>query len=194
LTAPVDVLVHGESELARSRVDATAGLLFEPIERQAIEATEAVRRVASGGCFWWSSWYEEGSHFSAVVRDGDIVHSAEQPIVEDNDHRVAGCRLLPAYVDIMLAAGEVRAAHAAVEELQVAADDLGAPSLRAAAVHRLGSVMLAEGDGDAALRTLRIACEQWQSLDAPYEAARARVTMGQAWPAAGRRAGRPAGA
>jgi predicted negative regulator of RcsB-dependent stress response len=80
----------------------------------------------------------------------------------------------------MLAAGEVRAAHAAVEELQVAADDLGAPSLRAAAVHRLGSVMLAEGDGDAALRTLRIACEQWQSLDAPYEAARARVTMGQA--------------
>ena len=43
-----------------------------------------------------------------------------------------------------------------------------------------GEVALAEGDAQAALVALRRACEAWQELDAPYEAARARVLVGLA--------------
>jgi DNA-binding CsgD family transcriptional regulator len=111
----------------------------------------------------------------------DAAASAMRRAVEAVSDRVVRSRLLPAYIDIMLAAGDVRAARGAVDELQMIAEDLGAPSLRAAAAHCLGSVLLAEGDGDAASHALRIACEQWQTLDAPYEAARARVTMGQTY-------------
>jgi hypothetical protein len=89
LAAPVDIQVHGESVLAQGRADAVAGLLFEPLGRDAIEATEAVRRVASGPYQWWSSWYEEGSHFSAVVRDGEPVAAVECRVAEDADLRDA---------------------------------------------------------------------------------------------------------
>ncbi len=37
---------------------------------------------------------------------------------------------------------------------------------------------LADGDAQAALVALRRACQAWQELDAPYEAARARVLLG----------------
>jgi DNA-binding CsgD family transcriptional regulator len=90
------------------------------------------------------------------------------------------CRLLPAYVEIMLAARDVAAAHAAADELAEIAADLGAPFLHAVSAHARGAVLLAEGDAMAALATLREAWTRWQDLEAPYEAARARVLIGRA--------------
>src|SRR5919201_471382 len=52
--------------------------------------------------------------------------------------------------------------------------------LRAMLAHALGAVELAAGDAGAALLRLRRAAQAWQELDAPYEAARARVLVGQA--------------
>jgi DNA-binding NarL/FixJ family response regulator len=46
-------------------------------------------------------------------------------------------------------------------------------------------VLLAEGDAAAALTALRAAWAGWQELEAPYEAARARVLMGLACRALG---------
>ena len=43
-----------------------------------------------------------------------------------------------------------------------------------------GAVALAEGDAWSALASLRDACQAWQELGAPYEAARARVLVGLA--------------
>jgi DNA-binding NarL/FixJ family response regulator len=49
----------------------------------------------------------------------------------------------------------------------------------------MGSVLLAEGDATGALAALRAAWAAWQEIEAPYEAARARVLMGLACRALG---------
>jgi DNA-binding NarL/FixJ family response regulator len=57
--------------------------------------------------------------------------------------------------------------------------------LGAIAAHVQGAVELAEGDARAALVSLRHAWQVWQKLEAPYEAARARVLVGLACRALG---------
>ena len=55
----------------------------------------------------------------------------------------------------------------------------------ALAAESRGAVELATGDAGAALVVLRRAWETWQELEAPYEAARTRVLLGQACAALG---------
>jgi DNA-binding CsgD family transcriptional regulator/tetratricopeptide (TPR) repeat protein len=88
-------------------------------------------------------------------------------------------RLLAANVEVMIAAGDLVAARAGVHELVAIADHVGAPLLRAMALHATGAIRVAEHDPDAA-EVLRRAWRAWQDLDAPYEAARVRVLMGLA--------------
>jgi DNA-binding CsgD family transcriptional regulator len=94
-------------------------------------------------------------------------------------------RALPAYVEIMLAAGDVPAARAGAEELTTIAAKLEAPFVDALAAHAMGSVLLAEHDARAALAALRRASTLWRELDAPYEASRARVLVAAACRALG---------
>lgn len=89
-------------------------------------------------------------------------------------------RLLPAHVEIMLAAEDIAAARIAAEQLSAVAGTNGALLLVARAHHAVGAVQLAEGDAKAALASLRQALKGWLELDAPYEAARTRVLMGRA--------------
>jgi DNA-binding CsgD family transcriptional regulator len=96
---------------------------------------------------------------------------------DETRDRVARARLLPAYVEIMLAASDVGAARAAVGEMASIADEFDAPLLRAATAHVTGAVLLAEGDPRAALVPLRQAWTAWQRIEAPYEGARARVLI-----------------
>jgi DNA-binding CsgD family transcriptional regulator len=93
--------------------------------------------------------------------------------------------LLPAYVEIMLAAGEVQDARSACRELEEVARsfDTGVPG--AIAAQACGAVDLAEGDAQAALGSLRRAFEVWQRIEAPYAAARVRVLIGLACRALG---------
>ena len=86
--------------------------------------------------------------------------------------------LLPAYVEIMLAVGDVEAARSACRELDQIAERQGTDLLDAMAAQARGELALAEGDAQAALVMLRRACQGWQELDAPHEAARARVLLG----------------
>jgi ATP/maltotriose-dependent transcriptional regulator MalT len=88
--------------------------------------------------------------------------------------------LLPAFVDILLDAGEVDDARMAAEELEEIASAYGTELLRALSAQALGAVELAAGDGDAASTRLRGAGELWQALDAPFELATVRVLLGQA--------------
>jgi ATP/maltotriose-dependent transcriptional regulator MalT len=88
--------------------------------------------------------------------------------------------LLPAYVEIMLAAGDLGAARDASRELRSLADGHDQGALGAMAAQAGGTVELAEGDAGAALASLRRAGEVWQQLDAPYEAARVRELVGLA--------------
>jgi tetratricopeptide (TPR) repeat protein len=96
--------------------------------------------------------------------------------VDEAHSRASRVRLLPAAVDIMLAAGDLQTASAAAGELQEIARDLGAPLLRAVAAQARGAVLLATGQRSAMPSTaLRQAWTHWQELEVPYEAARVRV-------------------
>lgn len=88
--------------------------------------------------------------------------------------------LLPAYFEVMLAAGDAQAAGNACEELYEVAESIDTDVLRAAAAQARGAMMLAGADAAAAVAPLRRAFELWVQLDAPYDAARARVLIGRA--------------
>jgi DNA-binding NarL/FixJ family response regulator len=95
------------------------------------------------------------------------------------------CRLLPAQVEISLAAADVVVARAAADELATIADGHPAAYVRASADHANGAVLLSEGDARAAHQALRRAFEAWQQLETPYEAARTRLLIAQAAEALG---------
>ncbi len=103
----------------------------------------------------------------------------EREVEEARDRRIRS-RILPAYVEIMVAADEVEAAAAAARELGEVAAELDAPFLRARAGHARASVLLARGEPESALAALRGARSAWEELEAPYRAARVRVLVGRA--------------
>ncbi|HET8758190.1 MAG TPA: LuxR C-terminal-related transcriptional regulator [Solirubrobacteraceae bacterium] len=116
-------------------------------------------------------------------RDAAAASIARLEAEADEPFRRAG--VLPAYVEIMLACGDVPAARDASLELDRLAQDFGTSALRATAALARGAVLLADGDNPAALRELRAALRTWQELAAPYEAARARELIGLACRALG---------
>jgi DNA-binding NarL/FixJ family response regulator len=89
-------------------------------------------------------------------------------------------RLLSAAVEIALASKDVEGARSAVHELVALAAERNVVLLNAMAAQASAVVLLAEGDARAALAAARRAWSLWQELDAPYEAARARVVVGMA--------------
>jgi DNA-binding CsgD family transcriptional regulator len=107
-------------------------------------------------------------------------HATIRRVLGESRDSASRARMLPAYVEIALAAGDVPAARAAAGELSRIAAEFGAPLLRAAAARADGHVLLAEDDPAAALTRLRRAWQLWQEIDAPHEAARARVLIGLA--------------
>jgi tetratricopeptide (TPR) repeat protein len=94
-------------------------------------------------------------------------------------------RLLPAYVEIVLAGGYLQDARDACRELEQIAATADARALRAMAAYARGAVDLADGKTDAALVSLRRALEVWLQVEMPYEVARTRGLVGLACRAAG---------
>jgi ATP/maltotriose-dependent transcriptional regulator MalT len=86
-----------------------------------------------------------------------------------------------AQVDIALAAGDLDTATASAEEVSDTAERFQSIGLRAVGLRVQGSVALARGEAVTALASLRAACSAWNELDAPYEAARARVLLAEAY-------------
>jgi DNA-binding CsgD family transcriptional regulator len=93
--------------------------------------------------------------------------------------------LLPAYVEIALAADELEGGTRAARELATIAQAHESEALRAMSACASGAAALARGEAGAALPPLRRALRAWQDLGAPYEAARARVLVGLACAALG---------
>jgi class 3 adenylate cyclase len=93
--------------------------------------------------------------------------------------------LLPAAVTIELAAGDPDAAGEALAELEVRAGASGTPAFAAAVSGARGEIALAEGRADEAVPDLRRAFRGWSDVDAPFEAAQARVLLAQAYRVSG---------
>ena len=145
------------------------------------EAEQAYRRVGEFG--------REPQPGLALLRLAEdrvsVAAAAIARVLDEASDRVSRCRVLPAYVEIMLTTGELSAAKIKADELFTIAETLGAPFLRAVATHARGAVTLATGDPPGALIPLRRSVSLWRQMDAPYEAARVRVLVGQACRALG---------
>jgi DNA-binding CsgD family transcriptional regulator/tetratricopeptide (TPR) repeat protein len=111
---------------------------------------------------------------------GDVALAAIRRALAEATERSRRPALLIAAVEIMLSRDEVEAARDACRELRAIADEYGSALLGAAALHAEGAASLHEGDPTRALAALRQAVTEWSALDAPYEAARARVLVGLA--------------
>jgi DNA-binding CsgD family transcriptional regulator len=110
----------------------------------------------------------------------DDAAAAIQRTVTETEAPVERSRVLSAYVEITLAAGDVKAARAAVDELDEIAATFDSPYLRAVVEYARGSVLLADGDAAAACIALRRSWVAWHELDASYETARVRLQMARA--------------
>lgn len=110
----------------------------------------------------------------------DDAASAIRRVVEEAATPSEQARVLPAFAEIMLAAGDVDAAGQAAHTLARIAGDLDAPLLHARAAMARGSILLAEGDAGAALPELRAARTTWEALGAPYEIARVQLLVSRA--------------
>ena len=88
--------------------------------------------------------------------------------------------LLPALVEIEVAAGDHAAARRALEELRDTPRGSGTPMLAATIATGDARVLLGEGRAPEALEAARAAVRSWDAVGAPYEAARSRVIVGRA--------------
>jgi DNA-binding CsgD family transcriptional regulator len=110
----------------------------------------------------------------------DAAAAAIRRLVSSTTDRLQRARLLSAHVEIMLAVRDLDEARRACAELQSLADAFGTEALRAAAAEARGAVELVGGEARSALAPLRRAFDVWNRLEAPYDAARARVLIGSA--------------
>jgi DNA-binding CsgD family transcriptional regulator len=145
--------------------------------RGELDAAEAAYREASRcGC--------EPQPGLALLRlaqaNRDAAAAAIRRAVGETTEPLKRAALLPAYVEIMLEAGDVETARSGCRQLEEIAQRQGSDALDAMSAYARGTVALADGDPQAALVPARRGAQTWQELGAPYEAARSRVLIGMA--------------
>ncbi|HWZ60743.1 MAG TPA: protein kinase, partial [Gemmatimonadaceae bacterium] len=94
-------------------------------------------------------------------------------------------RLLPAQAEVALATGALETARATADELSAIADVYASPALAASAAFAHGLLALGQSDPTRAAISLCRAWKLWKESDLPYEVARARMFLGQAYRASG---------
>ena len=99
--------------------------------------------------------------------------------------RLGRALLLPVQVEVALAADDGERAKAAAEELAGLAEDYPTVAMQAAATEARGRVQLATGEAQEAVRTLKAALRRWAEVNAPYDLARVRLVLTEAYRAAG---------
>jgi DNA-binding CsgD family transcriptional regulator len=109
-----------------------------------------------------------------------IASAAISRVLTETTGWVERASILPAVVEIMLAAGDLDTARSACDELDESARTHGRTVLLAYAAQARGAIALAEGDVRGAMPMLRRASQLWLELEVPYEGARVRVMLAQA--------------
>ena len=142
-----------------------------------LQAAEAAYQLAS-------RWGREPQPGLALLRLAqgrtEAAAAAIRRVLGETGDRLERARRLPAAVEILLATGDLGAAREAAAELAGIADGYRTLALLATADHARGAVLLADGDAAGAVAALRGAWRAWRELEAPYEAARARLLIGLA--------------
>lgn len=115
----------------------------------------------------------------------DAAAAAIRRVLVETSEPLKRAALLPAYIEIILAVGDLDEARYAAREIEQASEAHASEVLHALSAQARGAVALAEGDAPAALVALRTAAHVWQDLAAPYEAARTRELVSLACRALG---------
>jgi DNA-binding CsgD family transcriptional regulator len=179
------VLARERCEQAMNRA-ATGQAYYQQAElhrlRGDLAAAEAAYRDAS-------RWGREPQPGLALLRlaqgDAGAASAALVRALAETAEPLQRAVLLPAYVEVALAQDTVDDAASASAELDDIDGRFGRPMLHAIAAQVRGSVELARGEPQAALRSLRSAWQVWEELDAPYERGRVRLLVGLACRALG---------
>jgi class 3 adenylate cyclase len=98
-------------------------------------------------------------------------------------------RLLPAQVEIAVAAGDLVTARRAAAELEDIAGRQESPIWAASALMCRGAVLLADGRSEEAVPVLDRAWRRFRDLELPYDSARSRLLLAEARLAAGQGTG-----
>jgi ATP/maltotriose-dependent transcriptional regulator MalT len=104
----------------------------------------------------------------------------QQALCEVTADDLARAKLLPAAVQIGVAADDLDAARAAADELERIARVYRGGLLEASTATSRGRLLLAEGDPSGAIGSLRTALQRWRTLAVPYEIATTQVLLGEA--------------
>jgi ATP/maltotriose-dependent transcriptional regulator MalT len=118
------------------------------------------------------AWTHRGRTAAAVSALRRLLAEARTPV-----HR---SRLLPAAVEVMVAAQLPDEARGYCDELSAIAAAFGNSAFQAMAAYATASVELISGHDQEALGHARESCHLWSEIGAPYEAARARVLIARA--------------
>jgi DNA-binding CsgD family transcriptional regulator len=171
---------QGVSQTAAAQAFYEQGQIHR-LQGELVAAEEAYRDASRCGC--------EPQPGLALLRlaegNGDAAAAAIRRVVGETNEPLKRARLLPAYVEIMLAVGDLQEARSACRELEEISAVYRSGMLVAIAAHAQGAVDLTEGDARAALLALRHAWQVWQDLEVPYEVARVRMLLGLACRALG---------
>ena len=118
------------------------------------------------------TWLARGRTTAAISAIHRLLAEAWGPVKRS--------RLLPAAVEILVAAQPLDEARGHADELSQIAAAFGNSALRAMAAYAAGAVELAAGEREEALGHGRESCRLWSDIGSPYEASRARVLVARA--------------
>jgi DNA-binding CsgD family transcriptional regulator len=177
-------------EARRARERCAAGMVNQTVVGEAIYLEGEVRRL-QGEFAPAEEAYREASRHGREPQPGlallrlaqgrdDAAAAAIRRAMGETSDRLKRARLLPGYVEIMLAVGAMEDAVSGCRELEELSSAHGSAVLGAMSAAARGAVDLARGEAGDALVTLRHARQVWQELAAPYEEARVRVLVGLA--------------
>ena len=140
------------------------------------DADDAFRRAEE-----WGRRPEPGRSLLRLAQGRtDAAANAIRHALDESVSDVARAPLLAAAVEIFIAASDERAAVEAADGLERIATTFHSASLQAASLQARGRVLLHANDASKALPLLRAAIAAWQSLTAPFEAARTRILLAKA--------------
>jgi ATP/maltotriose-dependent transcriptional regulator MalT len=118
------------------------------------------------------TWLARGRTTAAISAIHRLLAEAWGPV-----HR---SWMLPAAVEILVAAQRLDEARGHADELSQIAAAFGNAALRAMAAYAAAAVELASGEREKALGHGRESCRLWSDIGSPYEASRARVLVARA--------------